>query len=74
MTKEELLELLNHDYIYVALHPCEYGNVSDYFIVKLYIHKLTSHGIIVKENEYDVTFIPYEGFKEYWAMNKEDLN
>ena len=73
MTKEDLLELLDHNYIYVALHNCEFGNVSDYFIVTLEIDKLTSHGIVVKENEYEVTFIPYEGFKEYWSMNKEDL-
>ena len=71
MTKEDLLELLNCNYIYVALHNCDFGDVSDYFIVSLKIDRLTSAGIIVKENEYEVTFIPYEGFKEYWAMNKE---
>ena len=73
MTKEDLLELLDCNYVYVALHNCDFGAVSDYFIVKLEIDKLTSHSIVVKENEYEITFIPYEGFKDYWAMNKEDL-
>ena len=73
MTKEDLLELLDRNYIYVALHNANFGDVSDYFIVTLEIDKLTSRGIVVKTNEYEVTFIPYEGFKEYWAMNKEDL-
>ena len=73
MTKEDLLELLDRNYIYVALHNCYFGDVSDYFIVTLEIFDLTSKGIIVKENEYEIAFIPYEGFKEYWSMNKEDL-
>lgn len=73
MTKEDLLELLDHNYIYVILYNADFGDVSDYFIAKLEIAKLTSHGIVVKENEYEVTFIPYEGFKDYWAMNKEDF-
>lgn len=73
MTKEDLLELLDCNYIYVALHNCDFGDVSDYFIVTLEIDRLTSNGIVVKENEYEITFIPYEGFKEYWAMNKKDF-
>lgn len=73
MTKEDLLNLLDCSYIYVALHSVEHGDVSDYFIVKLYIDKLTSSGIIVKENEYDIDYISYNGFKEYWAMYREDL-
>ena len=73
MTKEDLLELLDCNYIYVALQNCDFGDVSDYFIVALEIEKLTSTGIIVEENEYEITFIPYEGFKEYWAINKEDF-
>lgn len=73
MTKEDLLELLDCNYIYVALHNCDYGNISDRFIARLKIDHLTSHGIVVKANEYEVTFIPYEGFKDYWAMKKDDL-
>jgi len=73
MTKEDLLELLDCNYVYVALHNCDFGDVSDYFIVALEIDKLTANGIVVKENEYEITFIPYEGFKKYWAINKKDL-
>ena len=73
MTKEDLLELLDCNYVYVALHCCDFGAVSDYFIARLKIDKLTSCGIVVKANEYEVTFIPYEGFKDFWAMNKKDL-
>lgn len=40
---------------------------------KLDIDKLTSHGIIVKQNEYGVVIVPYEGYKEYWAMHEGDL-
>lgn len=71
MTKEDLLKLLDCQYIYVTLHG--YGDISDYFIATLEIDKLTSTGIVVKENEYEITFVPYRGFNRYWAMNKEDL-
>ena len=73
MNKDDLLKLLDCTYIYVALHNCDYGDASDYFIVILEIFDLTSAGIIVKENEYNISFVPYDGFRKYWSMNKEDL-
>jgi hypothetical protein len=37
MAKEDLLELLDCNYVYVALHSCDFGDVSDYFIARLKI-------------------------------------
>jgi hypothetical protein len=34
MTKEDLLELLDCNYVYVALHNCDFGAVSDCFIAR----------------------------------------
>lgn len=73
MTKEDLLKLLDRSYIYIALHSCEYGDVKDFFIVTLDIEKVTSTGIQVKDNEYDIGTVPLSGFKEYWAFTKEEL-
>ena len=69
----DIEKILNASNIFVSLVPTV-GNISNSFIDLLEIEKVTSKGLILSmPNEYDIGFLPFSGYKKYWALTKEEL-
>lgn len=66
---EDIERILDATYIYAIL-----TNGFDIKIETTFeIEKVTSKGLWLKKNEYDMSFAPFKEYKKGWALTKEEL-
>lgn len=69
----DIEKILDASNVFVSLVPTA-GDISNSFIILLEIEKVTSKGLkLSMPNNYDVGFLPFDGYKKYWALTKNEL-
>jgi len=74
ITVYDLKKIIDADHILAWLYSTEYGDPQyNSFVVSIPIEKVTSNGVVLAENEYELHFAPFSEYKHGWALNKEDF-
>ena len=71
--ENEFAKALNATHVYVALKINGGVEGFDEIIVELEVDRPTASALLLKRNEYGIDSLPLSGYKEYWALTKEEL-